>query len=565
MTRLATWVFVVTALCLSAEAAVSPGSISGFVKDSKGVVQMGAAVEVIGVVTGQHQLAYTDDKGYFSLNGLLPGSYDLRVSAPLFLTAVREDVPLGAGAAKVITITQNTIFEASKMLPDRKRPDEEDDSWKWTLRSSANRPILRYDDGVPVVVEAADQEKSFRGGLAFMAGGSNDGYGSGADLGTSFLLEQSVFTNSVLALNANLGSLGYGNGVPDGVVRASFRGSSEQGGIAPEIALTVRRFAPVDTVVRHPMEAMGLSFSRGFSIGDMVDFRLGGEMQAIQFMGRANAFRPYGSVDFHLTPDTVIEYGYATSEPTTRNSKGFDSAPADFTEAAPHISLFNGDPLIENAHHHEISVSQRVGLNKFQLAYFRDRIGDTSLLGVGDIESDTGYFLPDVYSGTFNFTGGDLESQGVRFVYQRKITDEIIGTFDYSYGGALNLAQPGIDWNLVPNSLEHVWRHSAAIKFNGNIRRTKTNWIASYRYVSGQSLTPVDAFNASAGQTDPFFNLFVRQQIPRSHLIPVRMEALVDLRNLLAQGYVPIVGPDGKTVYLVQSARSVRGGLAFTF
>ena len=31
----------------------------------------------------------------------------------------------------------------------------------------------------------------------------------------------------------------------------------------------------------------------------------------------------------------------------------------------------------------------------------------------------------------------------------------------------------------------------------------------------------------------------------------------VDLRNLLAQGYVPMLGPNGKTVYLVQSARSV--------
>jgi len=28
---------------------------------------------------------------------------------------------------------------------------------------------------------------------------------------------------------------------------------------------------------------------------------------------------------------------------------------------------------------------------------------------------------------------------------------------------------------------------------------------------------------------------------------------------------VPVIGPDGNTVYLVQSARSVRGGLAFTF
>ena len=31
------------------------------------------------------------------------------------------------------------------------------------------------------------------------------------------------------------------------------------------------------------------------------------------------------------------------------------------------------------------------------------------------------------------------------------------------------------------------------------------------------------------------------------------------------QGYVPVMANDGRTVYLVQSARSVRGGLAFTF
>jgi hypothetical protein len=43
------------------------------------------------------------------------------------------------------------------------------------------------------------------------------------------------------------------------------------------------------------------------------------------------------------------------------------------------------------------------------------------------------------------------------------------------------------------------------------------------------------------------------------------VEILVDLRNLLAQGYVPVMGRDGRTIYLVQSARSMRGGVAFNF
>lgn len=47
--------------------------------------------------------------------------------------------------------------------------------------------------------------------------------------------------------------------------------------------------------------------------------------------------------------------------------------------------------------------------------------------------------------------------------------------------------------------------------------------------------------------------------------LPARMEVLIDLRNLLAQGYVPVLAQDGHTVYLVQSARAIRGGLAFSF
>jgi hypothetical protein len=69
-------------------------------------------------------------------------------------------------------------------------------------------------------------------------------------------------------------------------------------------------------------------------------------------------------------------------------------------------------------------------------------------------------------------------------------------------------------------------------------------------------------FNTSAGQSDAFLNFFLRQPIP---CLGGHVEAVIDLRNLLAQGYVPVIGQDGQTVYLVDSARSVRGGVAFSF
>jgi len=158
-----------------------------------------------------------------------------------------------------------------------------------------------------------------------------------------------------------------------------------------------------------------------------------------------------------------------------------------------------------------------------------------------------------------------LRAQGVRFVYRHSFSDNFNATLDYAYGGVLELQQPGINWDAVSQSLYRGWRHSAALKLDGTLPRCKARWIVSYRWTSGQTLVPVDMFNASAGQTDPYLNLFFRQPLPHFHGMPGNMEALIDVRNLLAQGYVPVIGPDGSTVYLVQAARSVRGGLAFTF
>jgi len=563
MTRILGCFVLVATLCAAASAGVNPGSISGYVKNTGGVPQMGATVELISA-TGQLQVVYTDVKGYFSLPGLVAGSYDLHVSAPSFVPTLREDVVLAAGASKIVNITLNTLFEAVSMLPPLKKSDTDDDSWKWTLRSTANRPVLRFDGDTALIVESQPEGQPLKATLAMMAGAASEGYGSASDLGTAFNVEQSIFHTGTLGF---AGDLGYATGTPDGVIRASYTHDNNDG-FQQSVSLIVRRFAAPDTVPHGgALDAVAISYSNGFSVGDLLDFRMGAEAQNIQFLGRgANAFRPSATADFHLGTNTILEYRYATSEPTTRASKGFDSAPADLSEAAPRMTLVDGNPLLESAHHHEVSLSERIGdNNKFQLAYYNDRIKDPALLGVGYVNGDSDDVLPDIYSGTFSYNGGELRAQGVRFVYKRKLSDNLSATLDYAYGGVLELGQPGISWFSVSDNLYHAWRHSAALKLNGSLPHCKTKWIASYRWTSGQALLPVDLFNTSAGQTDPYLNLFVRQPLPHFHGMPGQMEALIDVRNLLAQGYVPVIGPDGNTVYLVQSARSVRGGLAFTF
>ena len=61
------------------------------------------------------------------------------------------------------------------------------------------------------------------------------------------------------------------------------------------------------------------------------------------------------------------------------------------------------------------------------------------------------------------------------------------------------------------------------------------------------------------------WNVHIRQPLPAIPGMIGRLEASADLRNLLAQGYLPVAAGDGRRLLLVQSPRALRGGLSFIF
>jgi len=554
--QLGSWV-VIVALSLPAWAGQQPGAISGFVRDASGIPQMGAVVEIGGAAT--HALTvFTDGSGFFSAKNLLPGIYSVKVSAASFLPVLEEKIGLQPGTSIRLNITLNTLLNAVKVGPLRGPAD--DDDWKWTLRSVANRPVLRvFDDPA---TSAEQQGHDLRATLSFLAGSAAEGYGSGSDMSTAFAVERSIFSADRVGFSGNVG---YGDNLPAAVLRASYSHRLLDGS-GPSIAVTMRRFAPSDPNLHYAaLQALAVNAGDDFSVGDVLEFKFGSELQTIQFLGHVTAFRPYGSVDLHSSPNTVLSYDYATSLPNTRDEKGFDSSPADLSEADPRVSMTNFSTRLERAHHQEISVSRRLGNSSVQVAVFSDRVANTALIGTGEVTSAGGFLLPDIYSGTFTYSGDTLDARGLRVVLERKFCSDLTATFDYAYGGVLDLAKPDVELQDAQPWIRTQRRQALAAKLSGTVSRTHTHWIASYRWVNGPALTPVDMFNASPGQSDPFLNLFIRQRIPTLGFLPTHLEALVDLRNLLAQGYVPVMGQDGQTVYLVQAARSIRGGVSFTF
>ena len=69
----------------------------------------------------------------------------------------------------------------------------------------------------------------------------------------------------------------------------------------------------------------------------------------------------------------------------------------------------------------------------------------------------------------------------------------------------------------------------------------------------------------AVNEPSPYLNVQLRQPIHLTRDGSGGFEALLDVRNLLAEGYSPYSLSDGSLLIFAQDQRSLRAGLAFTF
>src|SRR5437764_9391009 len=103
-----------------------------------------------------------------------------------------------------------------------------------------------------------------------------------------------------------------------------------------------------------------------------------------------------------------MKNNHPPTQPKTRMEKGVDSAPADLSESGPRVSVTGGNPALERAHHHELSISHRSRETNLQAAVFADRILNTALTGIGNPNAELEDVLPDVYAQTFTYKAREL-------------------------------------------------------------------------------------------------------------------------------------------------------------
>ena len=88
-------VFIALALCVSAFAQGN-GNLAGQVQDTLGAVVVGASVTVVDAA-GKEKVTTTNSRGEFTMNGLLPGKYTVKVMAANFELYENTEVEITAG------------------------------------------------------------------------------------------------------------------------------------------------------------------------------------------------------------------------------------------------------------------------------------------------------------------------------------------------------------------------------------------------------------------------------------------------------------------------------------
>src|SRR5882757_8062844 len=106
-----------------ARAQVAGGNLSGTISDPSGKLVPQALVAIQNVATGITTTVTTNADGYYTAANLLPGEYQVTVSAKGFATEVRKGISLTVGAQQVIDLTlqvgsaAHTVVEVTTEAP----------------------------------------------------------------------------------------------------------------------------------------------------------------------------------------------------------------------------------------------------------------------------------------------------------------------------------------------------------------------------------------------------------------------------------------------------------------
>jgi hypothetical protein len=255
---------------------------------------------------------------------------------------------------------------------------------------------------------------------------------------------------------------------------------------------------------------------------------------------------------------------------------------ADDSEARaslPKLAFRNGSLAMEHGLHQEIGWERNTDASGMSVLLYQDRVDTPVIEAMSHFAaSDSGDsasrepMLFDRASGLLRAAGPDFSATGMLATFERNLPGGNRVRLSYANGDALLIqaAPSATTAETRPSTVAQVVAGTRprraqmyALALSGTLDGSGTRWRASYRWQPEDTVTNVAPF--AVDSIEPYLSLHIRQPIRLCRDGSGRFEALLDVHNLLAEGYRPFLLNDGSLLVFAQDQRSVRAGVAFTF
>jgi hypothetical protein len=565
--------------------------------DSVGKPQPGASVSLFNQQARLLQRAYTDLSGNFSFGDLLPDLYSVQVSLTSFVPASRERVPVHPGMRSLLEVSLSRMFSSIQVVSSVPAAGGlMSDDWKWTLRADSSlRPILRLlptTPGAPsgsstsqATVAGGTRTAVFHDSTGLVRISASDGAlttptADEADLGTQFAFATSLYSSSQVQVS---GDVGYASttGQPGGAIRTTF--SHEIAGDTPSVSVTMRQMnvparvgqsmlgGPTGEGNLPTLRTLSFSMNDKAQLTDALSLVYGSQLDTITFLNRLQYFSPWAKLTYaapHGHLDMVFTSGNA--QPGL-DSKGLNDGLQNELAALsllPRLSEMGGQVKAQRGDDYEIGYSEIAGAMEYRISGYHQYVSNATLtianpgasLFIGDL-------LPSMFASSALFDAGNISDSGYTLSATRTISPNYSLTVAYGTLGVMTDSHEEPIWDAdgLRQAMTMANRRAFTVRSAGILRHTGTRYVASYQYADLKSATPMASFSTQPDRAEPGLNIVIRQPIPFIPGMGGHVEATAEMRNLLAQGYLPMMMTGGGQILIVNTPRVFRGGLAFIF
>lgn len=256
----------------------------------------------------------------------------------------------------------------------------------------------------------------------------------------------------------------------------------------------------------------------------------------------------------------------AMSDPETGNPEVDQDLAA--LSMLPPISRNNGETRLQRARNLEAGYQLTRGSRKYYLTAYNQAVSDGAFdMSAPPIFQTRADLLPALDGSYYVFDIGGYQQSGLSGAMTQALGDHASFTVSAGSGGALasSLAQAaGTSAGDVRAEIRSTQSYFVMTRFSAVIPAIGMRVSASYGWTQAGVMMPTHYSLTGPVDQQQGLNIAVHQPLPRFLALKGRLEATGEMRNALANGYLPVTAA-GHCAVITDAPRSLRGGLSFLF